>query len=259
MPQLLGAHNPRLQAVRALLSKKGRHEQQKFSFEGLTLVQEARASGVPLEALYLTQDAYDTEPSIVDLERAGTSMYILDDRSFARISDLQTPSGVLGITSLRFACVPDLLQEPGLVLVLADLNDPGNAGTLVRSAEAFGITRVIFGSLGVEPYHPKVVRSTMGSIFRTQVAVAGAGSLRKSAMKHRFAIVGTDIRGKRIDQASIPERALLVLGNERHGLSRWSEICDDRVGIPMKGRVESLNAAVAGSILLYEATKRVGA
>ncbi|MDQ6826342.1 MAG: RNA methyltransferase [Candidatus Eremiobacteraeota bacterium] len=258
MPQLLGTRNPRLGAVRALLGRKGRHAQQKFSFEGLTLLNEAWASGVPLESLYVTQIAYDSCPIIPQIEAAGTPTYVVDDRIFARISDLDTPSGILAIAPLRLLPLAEMFSDGARVLLLANLSDPGNAGTLVRSAEAFGIVRIIFGNLGVEPHHPKVVRSTMGSIFRAQLAIASLDSVQGAARDHQFALIGAAKDGKRLDRAQFPERSVFMLGHERRGLGEWSRICHWHVSIPMGGRVESLNAGVAGSILLYEASKRQG-
>ncbi|MGH8164904.1 MAG: TrmH family RNA methyltransferase, partial [Rhodanobacteraceae bacterium] len=148
--------------------------------------------------------------------------------------------------------VDTLLSEPGVVLVLADLNDPGNAGTLVRSAEAFGVTRVVFGSLGAHPHHPKVVRAAMGSIFRARLAVATPGELAGRG----WAATGLAAEGGPLDGAFTAERSLLVVGHERHGLGEWNALCAQTAAIPMTGRAESLNAAIAGSIALYEASRR---
>lgn len=256
MPRSLGKHSPRLRAVRALLTNRGRSEQQKFAFEGWTLVDEAQRSGVPLEALYITPAAYQKRPSIIELENCGTSVYIVDAPELARLSDLETPSGVLAVAAMQLLPVSKLLAGAHHVLLLADLNDPGNAGTLLRSAEAFGIRGVIFGNGGVPPHHPKIVRSAMGSFFRMHVSVASPQRVRAAATRYGFTIVGSDLRGQHIDTVSLSGATILTVGQERRGLAAWGPICDRRISIPMTGAVESLNAAVAGSIMLYEASKR---
>lgn len=257
MPQVLGAHNPRIELARELLKKPGRHANGLFSFEGPTLLDEALRSGVEVRSIFATQEAFELSEAAKALDAAGVPTYIVEPRTFVKISELKTPTGLLAVAPVGIASLSSLLLEPGLVLVLADLNDPGNAGTLLRSAEAFGVGRVIFGSLGVEPRHPKVVRSAMGAIFRLQVAVATAGQLGVAAKSHAWHAVGLAAHGERLDRAGLPERALLVVGHERSGLGAWAQICDSERSIPMVGPTESLNAAVAGSIALYEATKRL--
>ncbi|MDQ6932432.1 MAG: RNA methyltransferase [Candidatus Eremiobacteraeota bacterium] len=256
MPLSLGKHSPRVRAVQALLTNKGRSQQQKFAFEGWTLIHEAQVSGVSLEAVYVTRAAFLKRPSTIDLENSGTSVYMVDARDFARLSDLETPSGVLAVAAMRLLPVTELLADVHQVLLLADVNDPGNSGTLLRSAEAFGIQGVIFGSRGVQPHHPKVVRSAMGSFFRMRLSVASPQAVRAAANTYGFVIVGSDVSGEPIDTFRLSGPTILAIGHERRGLAGWESICDHRISIPMSGAVESLNAAVAGSILLYEASKR---
>lgn len=253
MPTALGARNPRVDYARDLQQKKGRREHGRFIFEGATLLREAVDASVPLEALYVTAAAYRDSTLVRELERQGIATFILEDRTFAKISDVESPSGIAAIAPLALIDLPQLLIEPGVVLVLADLNDPGNAGTLLRSAEAFGVTRAIFGSSGVEPYHPKVVRGAMGATFRLQIAVAGVDELH--AARAGWSAFGAAAGGEPIGGVSWAERSLLVVGHERGGLGAWRSLCDRLVSIPMQGRAESLNAAVAGALALYEATK----
>ena len=255
MPTPLGAHNPRIDLARDLLTKKGRREHRAFSFEGPTLLGEALASGTQIDAIYATQSTYEQTPIIRELEQHGVPAYTVDDRTIRKISDVESPSGIVAITPIRLYDVADLLQAPGVVLVLAHLNDPGNAGTLLRSAEAFGINRVIFGSQGAEPHHPKVVRSAMGAIFRLQLAVAAAADFQAAAAN--WDVIGLSSKGESLDQLSWGARSALLVGNERHGIASWEPLCTRLAAIPMRGQADSLNAAMAGSIALYEATKRV--
>jgi TrmH family RNA methyltransferase len=255
VPISLGAHNARVDAARELLAKKGRKEQQRFSFEGPTLLQEARDAGVRIEALYVTQHAYDAHPLIAALERDGLDVYVVDERAMRRISDLETPPGIVAVApaALRTPC--EILQASGTILLLADVNDPGNAGTLLRTAEAFGCAGVLAGSLGAEPHQPKVVRSAMGALFRLPLGVCGPDELQ--GILSGWTVTGLAADGEPLDGLSWGgERNIVVVGSERRGLGRWEPLCTRLAAIPMRGRAESLNAAVAGAIALYEAAKR---
>lgn len=255
MAQRLGAHADRLQGVRELSGVKGRREQHRFTFEGATLLEEAVRSGTPVEDIYVTETVYGTNAEVRSLESRGVQVFIVEDRSAARISDLDTPTGLVAVAPIRLAELAHLLAPEGVVLVLADLNDPGNAGTLLRSAEAFGATGVIFGSLGVDPYHPKVVRSAMGALFRMPITVAEPGPLRDAVDEAGGSMLGLTAAGNALRRDSFARRCALVVGHERRGLGRFQPICDKLAAIPMTGEAESLNAAVAGSIGLYEAAK----
>jgi RNA methyltransferase, TrmH family len=256
LPVALGRRAPRITAVRALKTVKGRREQCRFAFEGATLLEEALGAGLPIEALYVTPRVYDESPAVRELDESGTPTFTIDDRAAAALSDVEAPSGIFAVAPMRRQAVPALFGRAGLVLVLADLNDPGNAGTLIRSAEAFGAAGVLFGSAGVDPYHPKVVRAAMGSLFRTAIGVGDAAGLEAAASALGVAVIGLAAGGSPIEPGAWPARCALVVGNERHGLGDWAAVCGRFVEVPMKGTVESLNAAVAGSIALYEAARK---
>lgn len=254
MPTFLGAHNARIDAARDLLTKKGRRAQGKFSFEGATLLQEARDAGVAIESIFVTAQAYEKTPLAAQFEREGVAVHTIDERAMRRISDVETPTGVLAVAPIRFAPLEEIFAEDGVVLLLADLNDPGNAGTLLRTAEAFGVRGVVVGSLGAEPHLPKVVRSAMGALFRLRIAAAEPADLEGR-------LAGWQVTGLASDGEPLPAmawgpRTVVAVGNERHGLGRWEPLCGRRAAIPMRGKTESLNAAVAGAIALYEAGKR---
>jgi TrmH family RNA methyltransferase len=257
VPTSLGAHNARIDAARDLLTKKGRKAQRRFSFEGATLLHEAHEAGVAIESLYVTQRAFESTPLAAQLERDGVPVYLIDDRTMKRLSDVETPSGILAVAPIHLKTPAEILREPGTVLLLADLNDPGNAGTLLRSAEAFAARGVIVGSLGAEPHLPKVVRSAMGALFRMPLAVAEPEGFAEAAAG--WEVTGLTAGGVPLANLEWSARTVLAVGNERHGLGRWRGLCTRHGSIPMPGQAESLNAAVAGSIALYEATKRPSA
>lgn len=255
MPTSLGVHNARIDFARALLDKKGRREHGAFSFEGPTLLAEALTAGTEIQALYATPVAYESTPLAAEIESRGIDVFLVDERTMRKISDVETPPGLLAVAPVRLRPAAEILEEPGLVLALADLNDPGNAGTLLRSAEAFGARGVIFGSRGAEPHHPKVVRAAMGAVFRLPLAVAAPADLH--AVAADWEMTGLAASGEPLHRMRWHPKSLLLVGNERRGMGPWEPLCSRLAAIPMAGQTESLNAAIAGSIALYEAAKHL--
>jgi RNA methyltransferase, TrmH family len=251
----LGIHADRLNAVRRLQTTKGRRESGQFAFEGATLLGEAHRTGTRVEELFVTEDAYDSQACVRDFEASGVPTFIVQPRSAAKISDLDTPPGIVAVARAAFVALEALLSQDGIALVLGDVSDPGNVGTLMRSAEAFGATGIALGRLGADPHHPKVVRAAMGAIFRLRIALADPDELSKAAASEGCTLLGLSADGTPVAGFAWPARCALVVGGERHGLGRWQMACEQNLAIPMRGGAESLNAAVAGSIALYEATK----
>lgn len=250
MASIAGAHSSHVGRARELLAVKGRREHGLFLFEGPTLLDEARRSGLPIEEIFILPELYERSPAVRELEEAGTRVHLIDDRVAAKISDLETPTGLVAVAPQQLRPAAEVLQGP-LTLILADLNDPGNAGTLLRSGEAFGASGAVLGRYGVDPYHPKVVRSAMGSLFRLPLAVAEPGEIGPLP-----GAIGLDAGGADLAQVPLAERIALVVGHERRGLGSWESVCAHTAGLPMRGRAESLNAAVAGSVALYELFRR---
>jgi RNA methyltransferase, TrmH family len=251
MVTALGAHSPKLAAVRDLLTKRGRHEQQRFAFEGSTLLEEALEGGVPIEAVYATEAAYE---SLATRTRCAIAcpVYSLGERALQRISDVATPQGIVAVAPFRLEAEEALLESGAPALLLAGLADPGNVGTLLRSAEIFGVRSVLFAEEAVEPYNPKVVRASMGAIFRLRLALLTSESALDLAHSHRYLLVAVDRTGSPLRGFTFPERTIVAVGNERHGFAGQLSGWDAAVGIPQAGGGESLNAAVAGSIVMYE-------
>jgi RNA methyltransferase, TrmH family len=243
-----GAHAERVARVRELRTVKGRKEHGRFAFEGPTLLEEALRSGLEIEELFAGRELYERTPLVAQIEATGVPVYLIDDRTIAKLSDVETPTGIIAVARARLTPLAEILAKT-MTLVLADLNDPGNVGTLMRSAEAFGATGLVLGRVGVDPYHPKVVRGAMGSIFRLPLAVAAPGEFAEAA--GAVTVVGLAAGGADIAMVQAGERAALVVGHERRGLGEWAGACQVLAGIPMRGPAESLNAAVAGSVALY--------
>ncbi|MGA2758801.1 MAG: RNA methyltransferase [Candidatus Cybelea sp.] len=256
MATRLGVHAERLKNVAALRLVKGRRETGRFAFEGPTLLEEAHAAAFPIDELFVTRAAYDATPLVRELDASGTPTFVVEAVSAAQISDLATPPGILAVAPMRFSSLEEIFDHSGPAVVLADAGDPANAGTLLRSADAFGAAGVICGSLGVEPFHPKVVRGSMGAVFRLRLAVGDPAPVAEAALAAGVRLLGLTAKGEPLGGEDWGQPAALVVGHERHGLGRWEACCARLIAIPMAGSAESLSAAVAGSIALYEATRR---
>ncbi len=255
MATRLGDHAASLREVRLLLEPREARKAGRFLFEGETLVLEAQQSGLVPDEIFTTEAAYGRCPTLRELESAGSALWIVGDRVAKRLSGVETPSGIVAIGRRRLDDLETLLERRGPVLVLAGLSDPGNAGTLLRSAEAFGAAGVVFGPDGVDPYHPKVVRAAMGAIFRVPLAEATPQTLAEAVRGGQRTIAGLSSSGT-LDVSALPADAVLVVGQERRGLGPWRTICDREFRISMRPPAESLNAGVAGSIALHEASRR---
>ena len=254
VPTELSPHNPRIEAVRDLRTPRGRRAAQRFTAEGPTLLEEAGRTGMRPREIFATPAGLGRfDPG--RFETGGTAVFAVPDRVFARLSDLETPTGVLAVFDLPNHTAAGVLAAAGPVLLLAGVSDPGNAGTLVRSAEAFGAAGVLFGRGGADPFAPKVVRAAMGSLFRLPVAVVEAEELLAAAAAAGRLVVATDVDGEDLAVAGLPANAVLAVGNERRGVRDWLPRWDRAVRIPQRDAAESLNAAVAGSIVLYEAAR----
>jgi TrmH family RNA methyltransferase len=251
----LGNRAKRLSLVRALRTVKGRREQGRFAFEGETLLAQALAAAFPITEIYATQAAYDSVALLRELDARGTPAFVLEPAAAASISDVVTPSGIVAVGPTRLRTAAELVKAEAPLLVLADVGDPANAGSLLRSADAFGCPGVLFGPLGIDPYHPKCVRGSMGAIFRLSLGVAGPDEFAQVAAAAGLRVLGLASGGAPIAGEEWRPPFALVVGNERHGLGAWQALCERAIAIPMTGPAESLSAGVAGSIALYEASK----
>jgi TrmH family RNA methyltransferase len=230
--------------------------------EGPDLVEAALDADQELEAVYCDAEDGDDLRSRALAERArarGVRCFDLAPGVMARVADAQTPQPILA--TARFALLdPTAAPFNRLILVLHDVRDPGNAGTVIRSADAAGAGGVVFTGQSVDPYNPKTLRATAGSIFNIAVMVGEfssvVGDLRARGVAVWAAVVrgGTDYAA-----ASLAGPVAVVFGNESEGLDpREIALCDERLTIPMVGRSESLNLGVAASLVAFEAMRQRG-
>ena len=189
-----------------------------------------------------------------------TGYEIVADDLFLKMSDTQTPQGILSVLHQKEYSLEDLLkQENPLFMILENLQDPGNLGTILRTSEGAGVTGVIMSSQTVDIYNPKTIRATMGSIYRVPfVYVEDLGRVLDMLHQKKIHTYAAHLKGKDyyLDQQFKKPTAFLI-GNEGNGLSKEiADLADKYIKIPMEGRVESLNAAVAAALLMYEAHRQ---
>ncbi|MGO5550432.1 TrmH family RNA methyltransferase [Lachnospiraceae bacterium LCP19S3_B12] len=222
-----------------------------FTAEGVKLFREAPPE--LREKVYVASSFENENKALLE----GISYEIVDDRVFGRMCDTQTPQGILTVLRMPSYEREDLLRtDHPLLLVLEDLQDPGNVGTILRTAEGAGVTGVILSRKCVDLFHPKTIRSTMGSIFRVPFIYEDqpedAVNWLKASGIRTFA---AHLRGNHFySEEDYTGGSAFLIGNEAKGLSEeLAESCDCLIRIPMEGQVESLNAAVAAAVLMYMA------
>lgn len=245
-------------------SRRDRDEARSFVIEGPTLVAEALAAGVAVDALYLGEDhaAPDLAGAVTDV---GGDVWTLDPSVLAAIASTENPRPVLATADFvdvdldqAFEPASDTARAP-LIVVAAGIREPGNLGTIVRSALGAGATAVISCDEAVDLYNPKVVRAAAGALFRIPVVRDAEVDLVGSTLASRSVrTLGLDAGGSvSIDTIELTTAVAIVVGNEAHGLSpQVRSWLDDTVSIPLAGGLESLNAASALTVTCFEAARQ---
>jgi TrmH family RNA methyltransferase len=246
--------------IHALKSRRGREKHGLFLAEGVRVVEDLLASGIDLEWAVLATTLGDNERGAAlrsALARA-TTVREVDEPALARVTDTETPQGVLAIARVPATRLGDIpLTADALLLILDAVQDPGNVGTLIRSADAFGVAAVIALPGTSDFWAPKVIRSTAGAAFRRPLVRAADRETWEWLAHHQVAVCGADMSGQPADAVPVQGSIALVVGNEGGGLRAATRAHVSRmVSIPMRGHTESLNVSVAAGILLYEFSRR---
>ncbi|MGC9668617.1 TrmH family RNA methyltransferase [Planosporangium sp. 12N6] len=250
---------PRVVAARRLQRRRERTETGRFLAEGPQAVREALAEGAVVE-LFTTLVAADRYADlVVRAEQAGARVSPVTDDALAALAETVAPQGL--VAACRFVDVPlaeALSRQPRLVAVLADIRDPGNAGTVLRTADAAGAGAVVFAGDTVDPYNGKCVRASAGSLFHLDVVRAGdpfavVAQLRAAGLT----VYAADAYGAAdLDHVPMDAPTAWMFGSEAHGLPReLAEAADARVKVPIHGRAESLNLAAAAAVCLYSCAR----
>jgi RNA methyltransferase, TrmH family len=232
--------------------------------EGVRILEEAIRSGLKFHAVFFRESAQNLAERLLPQIGTHVETLLLPDKLFNASVPSEAPQGVAALVQVKQFSLEDVLErlQVGPIVVVVGLQDPGNLGTILRSAEAFGSAGVVLGDGTVSPFNSKVIRASAGSMFRIPVVIAkSAGGMEKICAAMRSAevrlIATSSHKGAALDQANFTGPVAIFVGSESSGLSRdlLAQV-DELVTIPHAAQVESLNAGVAGSIVLYEAARQ---
>lgn len=254
MIPITSKENKTLKLMRSLRKKKGRTESGLFFAEGARLVKEAlQYCGDELKFVIVSDEfAARNKELVAGLDAEGKSVYNTTEGLFKDICTTETPQGIAAAIGIPKS-VPVIGKDEDFVLILDGVSEPGNMGTIIRTAEAAGVDAVILTKGCVDLYSPKVVRSTMGSVFRMKCIINAEADMISGLKEQGFTIAATALRDSvEIDSVKIDGKRALIIGSEAFGVSDGLlKLSDIRIRIPMLGKAESLNAAVAAGISMY--------
>lgn len=265
--------NKLVKLIRTLGSRKGREENKLFILEGPKVLQEAIASDFEIYSLCVRDDIYERtllgdsdftwlrkELMVENEEKQKTRIEVIEKEIFNNLSLTENSQGVMGLLKIRGAeenqsLVEKTMEGAFCFLALDEIQDPGNMGTIIRTAEAFGVEGIVIGKGSVDIYNDKVLRGTMGSVLRMSILqVENLAEFLASQKEKGTLIVGADPHSE-IDFRTVKRlnKTIIVIGNEAKGLSSSVRDClSMAVTIPMPGRAESLNAGIAAALMAYE-------
>jgi TrmH family RNA methyltransferase len=256
MALITSAQNSKIKLARALMGRpKERREAGAFVAEGVRLVEDAAGANWPVRfVLYDATLSERGKSQVEGLTSRGVDVEEITPELMKSISDTETSQGILAVLNDIRLPIP---ESPTFFLIPDQIRDPGNLGTLIRSADAAGVDAVLIPPETTDPFAPKAVRAGMGAHFRTPVIMLGwdqIGQLSKSA---KMQLLVADMNGTSCWDTDLRQPLMLIVGSEAEGASESAQkIASQRVGIPMAGGTDSLNAAVAGSILMFEVMRQ---
>ncbi|MBP1930338.1 TrmH family RNA methyltransferase [Ammoniphilus resinae] len=248
--------NSKVKQWAKLISKKGREQEHAFLVEGEHLVEEAMKAEELIQCLIIQETMQEKYQGWIDECRAPS--YLVSEQVMNKLSETQTPQGICAVVQINKHSLSELTEGRPILLALDGLQDPGNLGTIIRTADAAGIDGVILGKGTVDLYNGKVIRSTMGSIFHLPIFQLDLTVEIPRLKEKGFRIVSTSLEGAvAYDEPQYADAVVIVIGNEANGVSQEILQCSTtKVKIPLYGQAESLNAAVAAGIILYEAARQ---
>lgn len=235
---------------------KARNERNVFVVEGIKMFSEAPRNRI--EKVFISETLFNRKKQELNLD--GLKIEILSDKVFSHVSDTKTPQGILCIVKQKKTKLEEIFaQNPAHLMILDNLQDPGNLGTIARTAEGAGVSGIILSKDCVDIYNPKTIRSTMGSIYRMPfLYVEDLENTIDEVKKQGIKVYAAHLQGKNnYDEENYKTGCAFLIGNEGNGLrDEIAEKADIWVKIQMHGQVESLNAAIASSILMFEVCRQ---
>lgn len=251
--------NETIKKLKKLKDKKYRDQENCYIIEGIKLIKEAINENAKIKLIIVCDDCKQENNIDADAkyEIAKYDCIYVTEKIFLSLTNVVNPQGILAVIE-KEKSNNVINYDEGLFLVLDDIQDPGNMGTILRTADSLNLKQIIVSKGSSDIYNPKVVRSTMGAIFRVNIIESdNLVKTLKDMKKHKIKIVTTSLQtDKKIYDVDY-EKSAIVIGNEANGVSNEVlELADEKVKIPMPGKTESLNASVATAIILYEAMRK---
>jgi TrmH family RNA methyltransferase len=251
--------NARVKELRRAFAEATPNQQGEVAIEGMHLVEEAIRSGLKLATVFFSESARERAHKLLPQLSLHTEALLLPDTVFAGAVPTETPQGVAALVRVKPSSLENVLKaQPALLVITASLQDPGNLGTICRSAEAFGVTGLLLGERTVSPWNWKAMRASAGSLFRLLAAkVELAAALPEIKSRGIHVLATSSHKGIAISDIDLRQPVAFIIGNEGAGVPKdVLAQADETVAIPQASSVESLNAGIAASILLYEAARQ---
>lgn len=251
--------NEIIKNVKKLKEKKYRDLENKFIVEGVKLVQEAIEENSNINLIVVCEECINDGTISKELlyKIAKYECIYVTEKIFNMLTDVKTPQGILAVITKKNANNEiDYTQD--IIIALDGIQDPGNLGTILRTVDSANLKQIIISKNSADSYNPKVVRSTMGAIFRVNIIeVDNLAETLKQVQKNKFEVVATSLDTNNNIYDIEYKNKVIVIGNEANGVSKEvQDLADKKVKIPMLGKTESLNASVAASIIIYEYVRR---
>ena len=259
--RIAGRHNALIKEVRRAFARGELTSQGECAVEGVRIIEEAIRSGLHLRAVLFSESGQARAGRLLPQLADQVETLLLPEKLFTSVVPSETPQGVAALVRMKSFVLEDLLTEEGhsaLLVAVAGVQDPGNLGTILRSAEAFGAGGVLLGENTVSAYNSKVVRASAGSIFRLPIVKQDLKAALDVLRGRGLRLLATSShKGAAVSEADLKSPLALLVGSEGAGLTReiMAQV-DEVVAIPHSPKVESLNAGVAASIVLYEAARQ---
>jgi RNA methyltransferase, TrmH family len=253
-----GRHNSLVKELRGAFAHGELTQEGYCAIEGLRIIEEAIRSGLRLRAVFFSESARNKTERLLPQIGAQVETLMLPDKLFVGAVPSESPQGVAALVRLRDSSMESILMRPGPLLTIAGLQDPGNLGTILRSAEAFEAGGVLLGEGTVSALNPKVVRASAGSVFRVPAVRVKLSAIIPELRERGFRLIATSShKGVVLNEADLSGQNAFFIGSEGAGIGReLLAQMDEVVAIPHSEKVDSLNAGVAASIVLYEAARR---
>ena len=255
MQSISSKENELIKHIKKLKDKKGRDSSNEYVIEGIKLIQEAIQENVNIKQIVVCDDCDKTESMPKDLmyEIAKYDCIYVTKKIFKYISEVQEPQGILAVIE-KNNTDREIDYTQDIIVALDDVQDPGNLGTILRTVDSIGLTQILVSKGTADSYNPKVVRSTMGAIFRIKIIeYEDLEKTLKEIKQHKFKVVVTSLQTENTIYEINYNKKVIVIGNEAKGVEKnIQDLADEKIKIPMLGKTESLNASVATGIVLYE-------